>query len=1386
MKLCYTLSKFKTSRLLFAFALLIFAWASPQQVFACDSSPVITYPNVTDLGNGTYEVDINVCVGNGGSESGWTTDFAGLNIISFSPPTLTNGANVATGSITAGVLDYSYPGNGSIVDVFAAQNTNDCFDYTVVVDGDPTGVVVTYIGVNCESVNCPGSCSVISGNTQTGVVPPPAPMCGEMFYDIGGPNAPYPAGANYTVTICPDTPGDPVTVDFTVFDLVGAYYYSDFLTIFDGDDVFAPFIGNFTDMNSPGTITATGPTGCLTFQFFSGYFGGGGVGWEANVICDNCDLAIDSITGTDVTCNGAADGTITLTTTGGVPPFIYTWDNGLPPTQNQTGLSGGTYNVTITDVDTCSTMGSFIINEAPALTVAASGVDASCDGLCDGSLSAVGAGGVPPYTYTWSTLGGGQNQTSVCPGVYTVTVLDAAQCSTTGTVVVGGSPAIVVTPTVNIDATCGLDNGSATANVSGGTTPFSFVWDNGETGQIAFQLSPGAHTVFVTDAGGCTGSGQVSIGTGPIPNIDFADLNDPSSCGAFDGSIEIFGSGGTPPLQYSNNNGMNYQPGTTFTGLGANTYNLVIMDAAGCFDTLIVDLVDPGAPVIDSIYSVNAMCGEDDGFIEILLESGTGNPNFEYSIDNGVTFQGSNTFANLPAGVYEIIVEDFLGCRDQAEVTLFNAGDVMLTNADVTMPTCGNADGTVFVTAIGGTPPYEYTIDGGLTYQTSAAFTGLAAGQYTVTVRDAAGCEFNDIVILTNEGAVVLTVNTTDPTFCDGNDGEISINANGGTPPYEYSINNGVSYQSGNTFTGLTANTFNVVVLDATGCYTVEVVQLNGSNAPEITDVNVTETACGEDDGQIEILLTNGTPNFQYSIDGGTTFQGGNIFTDLPAGTYDIYVVDNVGCVVTETAIVNNFTAPMIDNLTVSNPSCGDNNGSIIITGSGGTAPNYQYSIDGGLTFQSSTFFDGLSTGIYDIIMEDSEGCQVFDQVVLTDTGAIQIDNIFETSPICSGDNGGISIVASGGAVPYQFSIDNGQTLQSDATFSNMGATTYNILVEDANGCQVTQTLNFMGTNAPVIDSTTLVQPECGMSDGSITLFVSDGTPAYQYSIDGGTTFQGTGGFTDLSAGIYPIEVEDINGCTVVDTINLFSPNAPMPLIIANGSTTFCDGGSVELYAGDFDTYLWSTGDTVSTITVDASGIYNVMVTDTITGCEGFDMMQITEIPPVIVNVEPSALNLELGTDTTVSVQFPNPNLSYEWSGPDGFMADGSSFVFNATEPGTYSYFVSATTPEGCHETATVVIIVTDSSIFAFPNAFSPNNDGLNDDFGPLTNGSISIETFKVFNRWGELVHDNPAARWDGTFRGEKQPTEVYVYMIVLKTLDNKEKTFTGDVWLAR
>ncbi len=1086
-------------------------------------------------------------------------------------------------------------------------------------------------------------------------------------------------------------------------------------------------------------------------------------------------------------CGGIL-GTLAVSEMGGTAPFQYSLDGGInfqiPNTF--TGLTAGAYNILVQDSEGCLATTSVTVGSPPVVNVTASAVGTTC-GNDDGSITITAVGGTAPFQYSidgCTTFQAAATFTGLPAGTYDVCIIDDIGCDANTTINVAPSDSPMINTAGSINTSCGEDNGVIYISVTGGVQNYEYSIDGGTTFQNAGafpNLPPGTYDVVVVDAIGCTDDAQVTVAASTPPQIDFADLDNPSSCGSFDGEIEIFASGGTPPLMYSNNNGMVYGPSSVFTGLGANTYNLVVMDAAGCYDTLIVDLVDPADVLIDSVFTINPMCGEEDGFIEILISGG--NPNFEYSIDNGVTFQGSNTFANLPDGVYEIIVEDFFGCRATTQVSLFQAGDAIITNLDINNATCGDDNGNLTISAANGTTPYEYSIDG-LTYQTSGTFTNLPPGQYTVWIRDAAGCETEDIAIITTDGAVIIAdIDNVFPSGCDIADGSIQITANGGTPPYEFSINNGMSYQNSGLFSGLSPNTFNVVVVDANGCTAVDTTQIASYDDPVITDVDVTDAACGVEDGIIAITITGGNPNYEYSIDGGLTYQGSGSFDSLPGGIYDIVITDFLGCQETSQAIVNSTNAITITDIVAKDPTCGNIDGSIAIVASNNLA-TFEYSIDGGLTFQTNSVFTGLGAGIYDIIVQDSNGCQAFAQVVLTDNGAVNIDNIQLDDALCDDGNGTITVTASGGNLPYQFSIDNGQNYQGSNIFTGLVPGTYNVAVEDAIGCITTQVIQVISAGTPEIDNIATTQSTCNQADGSIEITVTGGgTPAYQYSIDGGTTYQASNLFEDIPSGIYDIIVEDVNGCQSAEQVEIFPTMSANPVVIPNGPTDFCFYEDVSLYAGEFESYIWSTGDTTSTITVNYSSTFLVTVTDA-AGCTGVALLELNVTPPYSVNAGDDQI-VEIGDDYEVGVQFSNPNHTYSWTGTDGSTYSGDSFTETATSVGSITYTVTAVL-DGCEITDEVTIITEDNSIYEIGNAFSPNDDGLNDTFGPLVSGTTRVTTFKVFNRWGELVHDDATSRWDGNLRDKIQVTDVYTYVIILQTFEGEQIELVGDVTLLR
>jgi len=255
--------------------------------------------------------------------------------------------------------------------------------------------------------------------------------------------------------------------------------------------------------------------------------------------------------------------------------------------------------------------------------------------------------------------------------------------------------------------------------------------------------------------------------------------------------------------------------------------------------------------------------------------------------------------------------------------------------------------------------------------------------------------------------------------------------------------------------------------------------------------------------------------------------------------------------------------------------------------------------------------------------------------------------------------------------------------------------------------------------------------------------------------------------------------VQDFNGCEVMQTIEVMQTGA-MPTITADGSTTLCEGESVSLSAGTHPSYEWSTGETTSTITVNEAGIYSVTIVDE-DGCMGTAQQSVSVISSIIVDAGDDQ-EVQVGTDYEVTAAATGVGVVYTWSGSDGSSYTGESFMASATQEGTITYTVTATV-NGCPVTDEVVIRITDDVTWEIANVFSPNGDQLNDDFGIITTATVT--TFKVFNRWGELVHDS-TNRWDGTFRGADQVSDIYTYYIVLQNFDGDAVPVTGDVFLMR
>ncbi len=1284
----------------------------------------------TGLGAGTYNIVVEDANGCQVTSTATLTDPPAVNItnVATTDPLCnggTDGSIVITASGGAAPLQYSidngvtfqasntFNGLGAGTYNIVVEDANGCQSSTTATLTDPPVVSITNVATVDPS--CAGNDGTITITASGGT--------GMIQYSIDN-GVTFQASNSFTGL-------SSATYNIVVEDANGCQT----TTTATLNNAGAPTITNVATVDptcNGGTdgsivITASGGTAPLQYSIDNGVtfqasntFNGIGAGTYNIIVEDagSCQatttatlndppaVVITNVAVTDPLCNGGT-GTLDITASGGTGALQYSTDNGVTfqASNSFTGLAAGTYTIVVEDANGCQATTTATITDPAAVVITnISTTDPTCNGLSDGTITVTASGGTGALQYSidnGGTFQAGNSFTGLNAATYIVVVEDANGCQTTQTVTLNDPTSVVITNITAVDPSCAGNDGTIDITASGGTGALQYSIDNGVTFQAGNSftgLGSGSYDVVVEDANGCQTTQTVTLSNSAGPSITNVTSTDPTCNGGTDGTITIIASGGTGALQYSMDNGVTFQAGNAFTGIGAGTYDVVVEDANGCQTTQTVTLGEPTAIIIANVAVVDPTCnGGTDGSITITASGGTGT--LQYSVDNGVTFQASNVFSGLAAGSYDVVVEDANGCQATTTATVTDPTAVVITNITSTDPLCNaGTDGSITITASGGTGAFQYSIDNGVTFQASNTFNGLAAGTFDVVVEDANGCQTTQTVTLNDPVAVSITnIATTDPS-CAANDGSIVITASGGTGALQYSIDNGITFQASNTFNGLAAGTFDVVVEDANGCQTTQTVTLNLTPTPTITNVAVTDAACGNPTGAIDITATGGTGALQYSIDNGVTFQAGNTFNGLTANTYNIVVEDANGCQASTTETINNTASPTIGSVATVDPTCGNANGDITITATGGTG-TLQYSIDNGVTFQTNNNFNGLIAGSFTVVVEDAVGCQATQIVTLTDPGAPVIGGVNTTNPSCGNINGTIVITASGGSGGLQYSIDNGVTFQGANNFSGLGAGTYDIVVQDAIGCQVSTTVALVDAGSPSITSVASTDPSCGNNNGTISITATGGTGPYLYSIDNGVTFSVSSNFTGLTAGNYDVVVEDANGCQTTQTVTL-NTTAPLTVTIDNVVDILCYGdgnGIVNITvsggAGPY-TYDWSndgTGDfdDPEDLANGTPGVVSVVVADA-NGCAVLETATISGPSDLWATATPTSA--AFGNDGSIDLMYGGgtPPYTFDWSN------DGTGDNDDPDDPtnlaGNTTYTVTVTDANGCTFTLDVFV----------------------------------------------------------------------------------------------
>jgi gliding motility-associated-like protein len=689
-----------------------------------------------------------------------------------------------------------------------------------------------------------------------------------------------------------------------------------------------PIAITFTD-NSPsactsstGSVTAnaTGGTGVITYSWSTGATGQtlGNVpagsytvtATDANNCTKQASVNIVTVNGptltpvatTTVTCHGGSNGTASVSISGGTPSYTVNWSGGATGT-TATGLSGGVYTVTVTDASSCVSIDTVSIAQPPAITITANSSPTGCTNSV-GTATANATGGTGAMTYTWSNTQTGATASGLGNSTYTVVSTDANGCKDSTTVLVGITPGPTVSISGSTPTGCTNSVGTATATVSGGTGAITYTWSNSQTGASASGLGQNTYTVVAVDANGCKDSTTVSIGVSGGPTVTINST--PTGCTNSIGSATASVTGGTGTITYTWSNS---QTGNTATGLGQNTYTVVISDANGCKDSTTVSIGVTASPTvtIDSTHAVKCF-GQANGTGYSSVTGGT--PGYGMTWSNGASGIAATNLAN---GTYTIVVTDANGCKDSATATITQPAPLTETISAVQDENCNRGNGAATITVGGGTTSYSYAWSSG---QTTSTVTNFHTGTYTVVVTDANGCTIFDTAHIGNIAGPTATVTAQSNVTCFGySNGAATVTAAGGTPTYTYTWNNGAT---GSSVDSLISGGYVVTITDAAACtYTVPV-YITQPNAITVTVTTVPVSCSGGNNGSATANATGGTAPYVSAI--WSNGQTSGIATNLTAGTYTVVYTDTNSCTGSGIAVITEN--PPVDTLQITGSLC--------------------------------------------------------------------------------------------------------------------------------------------------------------------------------------------------------------------------------------------------------------------------------------------------------------------------------------------------------------------------------------------------------------------------------------------------------------------------------
>lgn len=831
---------------------------------------------------------------------------------------------------------------------------------------------------------------------------------------------------------------------------------------------------------------------------------------------------------------------------------------------------------------------------------------------------------------TWNQVGTGADFLANAAGQYRLTINYPGGCFNQFYFNVYQN-LLVPTVTSN-DIICSTPGEIRVGNVPSGYE-YSIDGTNYQASNVFSVTTPGTYSVYVR---------QVGVSPNPCiftaPDVQIRERNFTVStiitqpyCNGEKGSVVLAANDADPQYFFSiyqgatliNSVGPITPNSYAFSNLNPGTYTINVSTDDGCTYSENIEIVEP--PLLTATVALTQPLTCDDGEITVYPSGGTAP--YYYFVNSTTEFQSTPQIVVNAPGVYNITVVDANNCSAETSITVEATPepDFTVTATDITCYDSGDAG----VVNINVTNAYGsslmYSIDNGATFFSSPVFTNLAAGSYDVVVQYSLGgsvCTTAPQTVNINiPPAITATATLTAPYTCTGT-GAITVSGvSGGVAPYTYSIN-GVNFQSGTTFTGLTNGTYTITVRDASGCtFTTAPVTIDALNPPTDMTFSNTPLSCPTNTTAVSIAsVAGGTGTLEYQIiapaSAVTAYQASNTFAGLAPGTYTFRVRDANNCTYAETYNIAPLPPVAVNTVITKDLDCTVSpdaviNGSVT---SGASPYTYSVSVNGGaygapVNILGTTFsYSTSTTGNYRFLITDANGCTVESSVqTVTAISLPEITSVVQTQPIlCSGDSNAaiqITINSTVGTPPFTINVNNDSTgVNYGSQTSGLTAGNYTITLTDAKSCTDTATIT-ISEPPPILVNHSTVDITCdpigGVSKGSVIVdSVSGGTAPYNYYVTGTNGYSaselnasGTTSttFDVVDFGLYQINVVDANGCSVlIQDVLVASP--PDDLDITITSTVDCSLGGEAVV--DVGTTLASAGPFFFSIYQGPSSVY--------------------------------------------------------------------------------------------------------------------------------------------------------------------------------------------------